>query len=90
MLSTALTERFALRYPIVNAPMAPQAGGTLARAVSGAGGLGFVGADLNGDPAVLRGDVADARAAEALPLGIGFLGWVLEKHPVLLDVAIES
>ena len=91
MLTTALTERFGLRYPIVNAPMAPAAGGALARAVTAAGALGFVGADLGGDPAVLRADIAAARG-DGGPgvLGVGFLGWVLERDHTLLDAAIEA
>jgi nitronate monooxygenase len=90
MLTTALTERFGLRYPIVNAPMTPAAGGALARAVSDAGALGFLGVDVNGDVAGLRADAAAAREGDAArPFGIGFLIWVLDKRPDLLEAAIE-
>ena len=89
MLTTALTERFALRYPIVNAPMTPAAGGALARAVTDAGGLGFLGVDVNGDVATLQADAAAAREGdEGRRFGIGFLIWVLDKRPDLLEAAI--
>jgi len=90
VLTTALTDRFGLRYPILNAPMTPAAGGELARAVSDAGAFGFLGVDVNGDVETLRADVATAR--EGNPdrnLGIGFLIWVLDKRPDLLAAAIE-
>jgi nitronate monooxygenase len=73
VLKTALTDRFDLRYPILNAPMTPAAGGELARAVSDAGAFGFLGVDVNGDVETLRADVAAAR--EGNPdrnVGIGF------------------
>lgn len=42
MISTRLTERLGIRHPIVCAPMAFVTGGSLAAAVSRAGGLGIV------------------------------------------------
>jgi nitronate monooxygenase len=90
MLTTALTDRFALRYPILNAPMTPAAGGALARAVSDAGALGFLGVDVNGDVATLRADVATAREGDPQrAFGIGFLIWVLDRRPDLLAAAID-
>ena len=41
MLRTRFTELFGLAYPVMSAPMAMHSGGTLAAAVSGAGGLSF-------------------------------------------------
>ena len=43
MIATVLTELLGVRIPLVNAPMTPQAGGRLARAVSEAGAFGMVG-----------------------------------------------
>ena len=43
MIATKLTELLGIRVPLLNAPMTPQAGGLLARAVSKAGGFGMVG-----------------------------------------------
>jgi nitronate monooxygenase len=42
-LSTRFTELLGVRHPIVLAPMGGSAGGALAAAVSGAGGLGLLG-----------------------------------------------
>jgi nitronate monooxygenase len=44
MIKTRFTELYGLRYPIMSAPMANHSGGTLAAAVSKAGGLGTFGA----------------------------------------------
>lgn len=46
MISARLTECFGIRHPIVCGPMALVTGGTLATAVSRAGGLGIVGRRL--------------------------------------------
>ncbi|WP_411976263.1 nitronate monooxygenase [Sulfitobacter faviae] len=43
MLTTRLTKRLGIDHPIIQAPMAFAAGGRLAAAVSGAGGLGMIG-----------------------------------------------
>lgn len=43
VLSTAFSQMFGIDYPIVSAPMDLIAGGELAAAVSGAGGLGLIG-----------------------------------------------
>jgi nitronate monooxygenase len=43
VISTRITEMFGLQYPIMSAPMALHSGGTLAAAVSIAGGLGTFG-----------------------------------------------
>ncbi|TAM85756.1 nitronate monooxygenase, partial [bacterium] len=42
-MHTRLTEMLGITHPILNAPMTPQAGGALARAVSEAGAFGIVG-----------------------------------------------
>ncbi len=42
-LSTRLNQALNLRLPVVSAPMAFAGGGTLAAAVSRAGGLGLIG-----------------------------------------------
>src|SRR3954451_22723513 len=89
MLATALTERLALRHPIVQAPMGGVAGPELAAAVSAAGALGMLTAGPTTDAAALREEVQ-----AALPLGqpvaIGTLAWRLARHPDLLDVALEA
>jgi nitronate monooxygenase len=91
MLKTPLTERWGLRYPIVNAPMTPAAGGTLARAVSDAGGLGMMGVSETWTAADLELHCRTARTDDPRrKFGIGFIGWALERQPNLLDTAIEQ
>ena len=41
-MKTALTEMLGARYPVLNAPMTPQAGGALARAVAQSGAIGML------------------------------------------------
>ena len=43
MIATPLTELLGVEVPLISAPMTPQAGGLLARAVSEAGAFGMVG-----------------------------------------------
>jgi nitronate monooxygenase len=89
MLSTRFTELLGLRVPIVNAPMTPAAGGLLARAVSEAGGLGFIGVDRNADAETLRREVALARKDdERRRFGIGLMTWVVDTRPDLLAAVI--
>jgi Nitronate monooxygenase len=53
IIRTRLTQHFGIRHPVVGAPMAYFAGGTLAAAVSRVGGLGIVG---GGYPGTLGGE----------------------------------
>lgn len=86
MINTRLTERLALRHPIVSAPMAFAAGGRLAAAVSASGGLGLIGGGY-GDADWLSGEF---RAAGNQPIGCGFITWSLQKQPALLDLALAN
>lgn len=83
-LQTRLTERWGLTHPILNAPMAAAAGGTLAAAVTRAGGLGLIGGGY-GDPAWLEREFAAAGDAK---VGCGFITWRLAERPHLLDAAL--
>lgn len=80
-LRTRLTERLGIEHPIISAPMAFAAGGKLAAAVTGAGGLGLIGGGY-GDPAWLQQAFGDAGNAR---VGCGFIAWSLAKQPELLD-----
>lgn len=84
-LSTLLTEIFGIDYPIVSAPMDMVAGGALAAAVSGAGGLGLIGGGY-GDAKWLARQF-DLAAGSAV--GCGFITWSLAQQPRLLDLALE-
>ncbi|WP_353682758.1 nitronate monooxygenase [Mesorhizobium sp.] len=84
-LKTRLTERFAIRHPILLAPMGVMAGGRLAAAVSHAGGLGLIGGGY-GDEAWLDKEFAAAVNAR---VGCGFITWSLATRPYLLDRVLE-
>ncbi|HEX2842564.1 nitronate monooxygenase [Hyphomicrobium sp.] len=84
-LSTRLTERLALKHPIISAPMAFAAGGRLATAVSAAGGLGLIGGGY-GDRAWLEGQLAQVAPGT---FGCGFITWSLLRQPQLLDLVLE-
>jgi nitronate monooxygenase len=84
-IRTVLTERFGLTWPVVLAPMAFVSGGALARAVTAAGGLGFVGGGY-GDRTWLSRELA---AAGNDPVGVGFITWSLAKDPDLLALALD-
>jgi nitronate monooxygenase len=79
-LHTRLTERLGIEHPIVSAPMAFVAGGTLAAAVTAAGGLGLIGGGY-GDKAWLEAEFA---AAGNVRVGCGFITWSLALQPQLL------
>jgi nitronate monooxygenase len=81
MLTTRLTQRLDIRYPILSAPMAFAAGGRLASAVTQGGGLGLIGGGY-GDADWLGRELAAAGNAR---VGCGFITWSLAKQPALLD-----
>jgi nitronate monooxygenase len=81
-LPTRFTARFGLTHPVALAPMAGAAGGTLAGAISRAGGLGLLGGGY-GDADWIAQEWDRAGGA---PIGIGFITWKLT--PALLDTAL--
>jgi nitronate monooxygenase len=83
-LSTRLTRRLSIAYPILSAPMAFAAGGRLASAVSAAGGLGLIGGGY-GDATWLDDQL---RIVEGQSFGCGFITWALMRQPQLLDVVL--
>jgi nitronate monooxygenase len=83
-IRTRLTETFGINAPIFSAPMGLTAGGKLAAAVSGAGGLGFLGAGA-GDPAWIDREFAAAGNAR---VGCGFITWAMAKQPQMLDLVL--
>lgn len=86
MISTALTEMFALRHPIVLAPMGGVAGGKLAAAVSNAGGLGLVGGGY-GDREWLSAELARVKQETRAPWGVGLITWSIDRD--VLDLVLE-
>jgi nitronate monooxygenase len=83
-LHTRLAGMFGIEHPIISAPMAFAAGGNLAAAVTGAGGLGLIGGGY-GDAEWLEREFSAARNAR---VGCGFITWSLAKRPELLDLAL--
>ena len=68
MLYTRLCALLNIDHPILNAPMSGTATGTLAAAVSNAGGFGMIGGTTG---RWLRSEIATARTATARPFGVG-------------------
>jgi nitronate monooxygenase len=83
-LRTRLNAMLDIEHPIISAPMAFAAGGHLAAAITGAGGLGLIGGGY-GDAEWLKREFAEARNAR---VGCGFITWSLAKRPELLDLAL--
>jgi len=86
-LRTALTELLGVRVPLLNAPMTPQAGGALARAVAEAGAFGMLGFDEDEPEESSVAQATIVREA-GLPFGTGMAAWALDRRPQLLDLAI--
>jgi nitronate monooxygenase len=84
-IATRLTKRLDIVHPVISAPMDVIAGGKLAAAVSGAGGLGFLGGGYADDGGWFEREFA---AAGNQAVGCGFITWSLRNRPELLDAAI--
>ncbi len=85
MIVTRLTKKLGIKHPIIQAPMAFAAGGKLAAAVSGAGGLGFIGGGYGEDDWLSE----QFDAAGNQKVGCGFITWSLNKKPYLLETVLE-
>ncbi|TCD62675.1 hypothetical protein EIP91_006568 [Steccherinum ochraceum] len=83
-IRTRFTDRLNVKTPIVSAAMAVPGVVDIAYAVTSAGGFGFVG-NATDDSAAIKKKLSDLRTKlgvppqEPLPIGFGFLGWLLEK-----------
>jgi len=80
-----VTEALGIEYPVLLAPMDLVASGTLASAVSQAGGLGLIGGGY-GNAEWLEQEFAAAGNAR---VGCGFITWSLANKPELLDLALR-
>jgi nitronate monooxygenase len=87
MLHTRLCDLLGIEYPIISAPMAGSADAALAAAVSGAGGLGMLGATME-SANWLREQIARVRAHTERPFGVGFITSAPDTG-ALLEVALE-
>jgi nitronate monooxygenase len=84
-ISTRLTKRLDVTHPVICAPMDVIAGGKLAAAVSGAGGLGILGGGYADDDGWFEREFA---AAGNQAVGCGFITWSLRRKPGVLDAVI--
>jgi nitronate monooxygenase len=83
-LRTRLNEVLEIEHPIISAPMAFAAGGHLASAITGAGGLGLIGGGY-GDANWLEREFTEAGDAR---VGCGFITWSLAKKTQLLELVL--
>jgi nitronate monooxygenase len=91
MLRTRFTEMFGLAYPVMSAPMALHSGGTLAAAVSAAGGLGsFGGVHPAKGPDWIHAEIAAIRATTDRPFAVGFITPFLSFTGALFDATLEE
>lgn len=87
MLTSALTDQYGLKVPIVEAGMAFVGGPPLAIAVSNAGGMGTLGAAMV-PPDGLRAMIQGVRAGTDRPFGVNFITQFTTSEAV--DVCIEE
>ena len=91
-LKTPLTAALHVDQPVLLAAMDLVADARLVRAVTEAGGYGFLGGGY-GDEAWLRREIALLQpwaAQTGRRFGIGFITWSLARRPHLLDIALDA
>jgi nitronate monooxygenase len=82
---------FGLTHPVMSAPMALHSGGTLAAAVSAAGGLGsFGGIHPSKGPDWIEAEFAAIRARTDRPVAVGFITHLLPFAAPLFEAALAE
>ena len=89
-LRTRFTSMLDLTVPIMSSPMSGSTGGTLAAAISNAGGLGTFGAHHRGGPVWLREQIRVARALTDRRFGVGFIVRDTGVPAKLFDIALQE
>lgn len=84
-IHTPLCDLFGIEHPVLLAPMAGVSGGTLAAAVSRAGGLGLIGGGYGDADWLAR----ECDAAGDARVGIGLITWSLAQQRHLLDQVLS-
>src|SRR5262249_36189815 len=84
-LRTKLTEKLGINHPILLAPMGTASGGTLAKAVTEAGGVGIISFGYGNQERIDQ----EFRAAGNARVGCGFITWSLARQPHLLARALD-
>lgn len=91
MIRTRFTELFGLEHPIMSAPMAMHSGGTLAAAVSSAGGMGsFGGIHTERGPEWIGEQASIVRDATDEPFAIGFITPFLSFFEPYFEAALDA
>lgn len=91
MIRTRFTELFGIEHPIMSAPMAMHSGGTLAAAVSSAGGIGsFGGIHTTSAPEWVGEQASIVRAATDGPFAIGFITPFLTFFEPYFQAALDA
>lgn len=90
MIRTRFTEMFDLTKPIMSAPMALHSGGTVAGAVSAAGGLGTFGGITLAGPDWIAAEITKVRDVTDATFGVGFITAFLDFAAPLLDAALDA
>jgi nitronate monooxygenase len=91
MITTRFTEMFGVAHPIMGAPMAMHSGGTLAAAVSAAGGMGaFGGIHVSEPPEWVTAQAALVRQTTAGPFAIGFITPFLAFTEPYFQAALDA
>ena len=90
MIHTRFTRLFELEHPVMSAPMAMHCGGTLASAVSVAGGFGSFGGIHTEGATWVREQCAVVRERTERPYAIGFITPFLEGASDAFAAALEE
>ncbi len=90
MIKTRITDMFSIDYPIMSSPMSEHSGGTLAAAVSKAGGLGLFGGSTGRGPGWIREQCALVRSNTDAPFGVGFITHLLPMHRDIFEVVLDE
>ena len=90
MLRTRFTDLLGLDYPVMSAPMSNHSGGTLAAAVSTAGGLGTFGGTNRFCPDWLKEQMEFVRSQTIRPFGVGFITQMIEPDAQDFETALAG
>ncbi len=90
MLRSRFTDMLNLDYPIMSAPMSNHSGGTLAAAVSVAGGLGTFGGTNDFGPDWLKQQIEFIRGQTDRFFGIGFITHLLQFNSENFEIALAE
>ncbi|GAW10001.1 2-nitropropane dioxygenase [Lentinula edodes] len=86
-MNSCITTLLGIQTPLVAPPMAGASGGALAAQVTNGGGFGFISAGyqpaetLISELSLARSLLETKSSTGILPVGVGYLGWLLDKMP---------